>query len=321
MTARYLALRLAQMLPTVAGILLVVFLLIHLAPGDPILAIAGEHGDGPYYAFMRERFGLDRPLVEQLLIFGRRVLGGDFGMSYVQGRPAMEVILERVPATLLLMTSALVLSSVAGVVVGAWTARRPGTAGDLATGITMLTLSAAPAFWLAQLAILVFALQLGLFPVQGMTTAGSTAAGLPRLADIAWHLTLPMLVLAAQELAAIARLTRESLIDELASDYARTARAKGLAEPAVLIRHALRRALLPVVTVVGSRIGQLLGGTLIVEIVFAWPGLGRLTYSSLGARDAPVLLGIFFLGALAVVAANLITDLVYGRLDARVRYR
>lgn len=321
MTGRYIVGRLAQILPTVAGILLLVFVLIHLAPGDPILAIAGEHGDEAYYAFMRERFGLDRSLLEQLFTFGKNVLRGDFGISYVQGRPAMAVILERVPATLLLLISALLLSSIAGLLVGAWSARRPGSAGDLSATVVSLALYAAPAFWLGQLAILALALKAGFFPVQGMTGAGSSATGLTRAADIAWHLTLPVLVLAAQELAAVTRLTRGSLIEELASDYARTARAKGLAEHRVLSRHALRRALGPVVTVIGARLGQLLGGAVVIEIVFAWPGLGRLLLTSLQARDAPVLLGIFFLGALVVVLANLLTDLVYGLLDPRVRYR
>ena len=321
MTARYIAARLVQILPTVAGILLVAFLLIHLAPGDPMLALAGEHGDERYYAFMRERFGLDRSLPAQLVAFGRNVLSGDFGLSYLQGRPVMAVILERVPATLLLLGSALVLSSIAGLLIGAWTARRPGSVGDLTAGVGSLALYAAPAFWLGQLAILALGLHAGLFPVQGMTSAGSEAAGFRRVADVAWHLCLPMLVLAAQELAAVARLSRGSLIEELASDYARTARAKGLPERTVLSRHALRRALLPVVTVIGSRFGQLLGGTVVIEIVFAWPGLGRLLLTSLQARDAPVLLGIFFLGSLAVVLANLLTDLIYGLLDPRVRYR
>ena len=320
MTARYIAGRLAQTLPTVAGILLVAFLLIHLAPGDPILALAGEHGDERYYAFMRERYGLDRSLPEQLLAFGRNVLGGDFGTSYVHGRPALAVILERVPATLLLLTPALLLSSIAGLLVGAWSARRAGRFGDLCATVASLALYAAPAFWLGQLVILLLALRAGLFPVQGMTSAGSGVAGLSRAADIAWHLALPMLVLAAQELAAVARISRASLIEELATDYARTARAKGVPERTVLSRHALRRALLPVVTVIGSRLGQVLGGTVVIEIVFGWPGLGRLLLTSLQARDAPVLLGIFFLGALAVMLANLLTDLVYGLLDPRVRY-
>jgi peptide/nickel transport system permease protein len=320
-TARYAAWRLAQTLPTVFGIVLLVFLLVHLAPGDPVLALAGEHGDEGYYAFMERRFGLDRPLPERLGTFASRLLTGDVGLSYVQGRPAMTVVLERVPATLLLTATALVLSSILGLLLGLVGAAREGKPADLAITATTLGLYAAPVFWVGNLAILLLAFHLGLFPLHGMSTAGSSATGFAAAADVARHLALPALVLASQEVAAVARLTRGALLEELGKDYVRTARAKGLRERVVLARHALRRALLPVVTVIGSRASHLLGGAVIVEIVFAWPGMGRLMLTSLQARDMPILLGIFLLTALAVIVANLLTDLAYGRLDPRVRYR
>lgn len=321
MTVRYAALRLAQILPTVFGIVVLVFVLIHAAPGDPVLALAGEHGDEGYYAFMERRFGLDRPLPEQLATFGARLLTGDVGLSYVHGRPAMAVVLERVPATLLLTVTALVLSSTVGLLLGLASAAREGKTADLAITAATLGLYAAPVFWVGNLAILFLAFHLGLFPLHGMRTAGNTATGLGGAADVARHLALPALVLASQEIAAVARLTRGALLEELRKDYIRTARAKGLRERVVLARHALRRALLPVVTVIGGRLGNLLGGAVIVEIVFAWPGVGRLMLTSLQARDTPILIGIFILTSLAVITANLLTDLTYGRLDPRVSYR
>ncbi|HWB73214.1 MAG TPA: ABC transporter permease, partial [Egibacteraceae bacterium] len=318
---RYVGWRLAQLLPTVAGIVVVGFVLIHLAPGDPVLALAGEHGDAAYYAFMREKFGLDRPLPEQLLTYAGRVLRGDLGNSYVQGRSAAAVIAERLPATLLLTSTALVVSSLAGVAVGVYAAARPYGRRDVTITAGTLCLYAAPVFWVGQLSLLVLALHTGLFPVQGMTSAASTAGGVARLADIARHLTLPALVLASQELAAVARLTRVGLLDELRADHVLTARAKGLAERTVVLKHGLRRALLPVVTVIGGRVGHLISGTVVVEVVFGWPGLGRLLLAAMQSRDLPIVLGIFLLVGFSVVLANLLTDLVYGWLDPRIRYR
>lgn len=320
MNLPYLARRLLQLPPTVLGIVLVGFLLIHAAPGDPVLALAGEHGDAAYYASMRERFGLDRPLPHQLATYAVRVAGGDLGFSYVQGRAVTTVVLERAPATLLLTASALLLAILISLPLGVLAARRPHGARDLLVNAGTLGVYSAPVFWVGQLAILLLAFQLDLFPVQGMRTAGSEATGLAAARDILRHLALPALVLASQEVAALARLTRSGLVDELERDYVRTARAKGLSERAVLLRHALPRALLPVLTVVGARTGHLIAGAAVVEIVFGWPGIGRLLLTALQTRDAPVLLGLFFLVSFTVVIANLITDLVHAALDPRVRY-
>lgn len=317
----YLGRRLFQVLPTVAGILLIGFLLVHLAPGDPVVALAGDSGDEAYYAFMRQKFGLDRPLLEQLVTYAGNLLRGDLGVSYIHGRPAFEVILERLPATLLLTSTALVASSLAGVVLGAYAASRAGGLRDLSINAAALGLYAAPVFWLAQLALLVLALRLGLFPVQGMTSPGADVSGLGSLLDLARHLALPALVLAAQEVAVVARLTRTGVFEELRRDYVRTARAKGLPERRVLRKHALPRALLPVLTVIGGRVGHLVSGAIIVEVVFGWPGLGRLLLAAVQTRDTPILLGIFLLVAMSVVLTNLLTDLAYGWLDPRIRYR
>lgn len=320
MTRRYVLRRVLQLLPTTAVILLVGFLLIHLAPGDPVLALAGENGDAEYYAFVREKFGLDESLPRQLAVYAGNVLSGDLGTSYVQGRPVAQIIAERLPATLLLTGTALLLSTVVGVAVGVFTATRRRRWPDVTVTLATLAMYAAPVFLVGQLAILLLALRAGWFPVQGMTDARSSATGVARALDVGHHLVLPALALASQEVAAVARLARVGLLDELARDHIRTARAKGVGERSVVLRHALRRAMLPVVTVLGGRVGHLVAGAVVVEVVFGWPGLGRLLVTAMQARDAPIVLGVFLLVAVTVVMANLLTDLVYAWLDPRVRY-
>jgi peptide/nickel transport system permease protein len=321
MTGGFVLRRLLQVAPTVAGILLVSFLLLHVAPGDPVIAIAGEHGDAAYYAAMRQRFGLDRPLPEQLATYAFRVASGDLGFSYVQGRSAGAVIAERIPATLLLTGSAMLLAVAGAIPLGAIAARRPHGGRDVSISALALGLYSTPVFWVAQLAILLVAVRLGLAPVQGMVTAGRDMSGLAHALDVLRHLALPALVLASQELATLVRLTRSGVIDELTRDHVRTARAKGVGERSVLIRHALPRALLPAITVIGARAGHLIAGAAVVEIVFGWPGTGRLLVAALQTRDTPVLLGLFLVISLAVVLANIVTDLAYAAVDPRIRLR
>lgn len=319
MTGSYLLRRVIQLLPAVLGIVLLGFALVHAAPGDPILALAGEDGDAAYYAAMRERFGLDQPLLLQMWTYVRNVLSGDLGTSFAQGRPVLELIAGRLPATLLLTGSALVISTVVGVGMGAFTARRAHRVGDVAVNSVMLTAHAAPAFWLGQLALLAFAGGLGWFPVQGMSDARQQLTGFTAVLDVGHHLILPALVLASSQIALITRLTRTSLLTEMTSPHVRTARAKGLTMRRVIYVHALRRALLAAVTVIGGRIGHLLAGTVVVEVVFGWPGIGRLLLTAMQSRDHPVLLGVFLMVALSVVVANLLTDLAYGWIDPRIR--
>ena len=321
MNGRFVVSRLLQVIPTIAGIVLVGFLLIHIAPGDPILTLAGEHGDAEYYAFMRHHFGLDQPLVTQLGTYFVRVAHGDFSFSYVYGRTTFDVIAERAPATLLLTGAALVLALVVAVPLGAFAARRPLGTRDFAINTVTLGLYSAPVFWIGQIMVLLFALRWGLAPAQGMSEAGSNAGGVSATMDVMRHLALPAIALALQEIAVLARLTRSRLVDELARDHIRTARAKGLSERAVLWRHALPRVLMPVVTVVGARAGHLIAGAVIVEIVFGWPGMGRLLLASLQSRDTPVLLGLFFLVSFTVVLMNLVTDIVHASLDPRISLR
>ena len=319
MTPRYLLWRLAQVVPAVAGILVIAFVAVHTAPGDPVLALAGEHGDAAYYAFIRAKFGLDRPLPEQLVVYAGRVVSGDLGLSFVHGRPVAAVIAERLPATLLLIGTALALSTTTGVAIGILAARRAGRPTDLALRTGALLGHAMPSFWLAQMAAIVLAVGTGWFPVQGLTDARRAFTGWRYALDVTHHLVLPALVLAAGEFALTTRLTRSGLLEALATDYARTARAKGLPERGV-VHHALRNALLQIVTVIGGRAGLIVTGAVLVETVFAWPGLGQLLLSSIQTRDVPVLLGLFLLASLAVIVANLVTDLAYAWLDPRIRY-
>lgn len=312
--------RLLQVAPTVAGIVVLGWLLMELAPGDPLLAIAGESGDEAYYAMMRERYALDDPLHLRFLTFAGNVLAGDLGDSYLHGRPAMEVILERLPATALLAAASLAISTPLGLGLGLFAASRRRGLGEVLTTTATLGLYAAPVFWVGQLALLLFAYRLGWFPVQGLRSAGGPT-GLAGVLDLLRHLALPALVLASQELAVVARLTRLSVRENLDADHVLVARGKGVPERLVRRRHALRPALLPIATVLGTRVGQLLSGAVIVEVVFSWPGIGRLLLTAMQTRNAPIVLGVFLLVAASVVLANLLTDLSYTRLDPRVRLR
>ncbi len=318
---RYVLRRVVQAVPLLLGVLVVNFLLIHLAPGDPIYLLGGDGGDEAYFAVMRAKYGLDQPLPTQLGLYLLGILQGEFGVSFAYARPVSEVIFARLPPTLLLMGVSLALSTVVGVWLGLLCARQPRSAVDRSVLLATLLGYGCPAFWLGQLLVLLFAVRLGWFPVQGMVDARQGHEGLARLADIARHLVLPVATLSVLHLALVTRLTRTGLREELAKDYVRTARAKGLPLATVMNRHALRNALLPVVTVVGGHVGALLTGAVLTEIIFAWPGLGRLLYDATLSRDYPLLMSIFLVASVSVIVANLLTDLVYGALDPRVRLR
>lgn len=320
MSGRYVLRRLAQLVPSVLGIVLLGFVLLQLAPGDPILALAGTDGDAEYYARMRDRFGLDDPVLVQLGSYVRNALTGELGVSFTQGRPVTAVILERVPATLLLTGTALAVSTVLGIGLGVFAARHPHGLLDVATSTASLTFFAAPSFWLGQLALLGLAGGLGWFPVQGMSSARGVDGTIATVLDVVHHLALPALVLASQQVALLSRVTRTAMLEEARLPHVRTARAKGLTSRRVAYVHTLRRALLPATTLVGGRVGHLLAGTVVVEVVFGWPGLGRLLVTAIQSRDQPVILGMFLLVSFAVVVANLLTDLAYGLLDPRIRH-
>ncbi|MFM9886361.1 MAG: ABC transporter permease [Burkholderiales bacterium] len=317
----YVARRFAQLLPIVLVIIVVNFFLIRLAPGDPIVYIIG---DAPVseeaVAELRRKLGLDGPLLQQLGIYLANVTRGDFGYSYVSRAPVLDVIGARLPATLLLMITQYVLAIAAGILLGVISARRQGSALD--TTVTLLSVVgyAVPVFWLGQMLMLVFAAKLGLFPAQGMMSLRYDMSPIDKAIDIAHHMVLPTVTLAFFNLALIARLTRSNMLQVLRLEYVVFARSKGLSERVVIYRHALRNALLPVVTIIGINVKTLITGAVLTETVFAWPGLGRLTFDAIYARDYPVLMAMFVLVGFLVVIANLITDIAYAALDPRIRY-
>lgn len=321
MTTSFVVRRLLQLIPAVAGIVVLTFILIHAAPGDPIDALASEGGSQEYLDSLRTDYGLDQPLPQQLLAYAGQVVKGDFGTSIIKGLPVSEVVRSRLQPTLLLTGTALGLSTLFALFLGQQAARRPFGAFDAALRTSTLILYAMPAFWLAQLAILTVALRVDWIPVQGFTDAKGQYTGTDHVLDIARHLVLPSLVLAASEVALLTHVARTGLLQEIGKDYARTARAKGLTESRIISHHALRNVALPVVTIIGSRAGFLLSGAVVVETVFAWPGLGTLLVESARAQDHPVVLALVIMVALSVAVANLATDLVYGWVDPRVRHR
>jgi peptide/nickel transport system permease protein len=320
-TRRYLVRRLLQVVPTVLGIVTLTFLLVHLSPGDPALEFAGEGADQAQIDAARSYLGLDRPLPQQYLTYAGRVLRGDLGTSFAKRQPVTEVIALRLPATILLTGTALALSTAVGIALGLLAARRPGSAADGATNTVALVAYSLPSFWVAQVVILFVALKAGLLPTGGMNTARAGYTGLSATVDTARHLVLPALVLSLSEVALLARVTRSGLLMQSGKDYLRAARAKGLSERATLLRHAFPNALLPVITVVGGRVGFLVSGAVLVETVFAWPGLGRLIVEAGQSGDHPVILGMVLLISFAVIVVNLVTDLVYAWVDPRIRYR
>ncbi|HEV8439471.1 MAG TPA: ABC transporter permease [Methylomirabilota bacterium] len=307
----------------VAGAIVLNFLLIHIAPGDPALMLAGEAGGTSEETLrqIRAEFGLDRPLMVQLGVYGGRLVLGDFGYSYFYRRPVLELIRERVPATLLVALPALGLAAALGITFGTLVARRPTSLWSHALSVFSLIGYSMPVFWTGIMLLLIFSVHLGWLPSHGMQTVGVAGGWWERTADVAWHMILPVAALGTIFVALYSRLTRASMLEVLPADFVRTARAKGLGEARVVAVHALRNALLPVITVAGIQLGQALAGTVLVETVFSWPGMGRLAFESILRRDYPLLLGILFVSSLAVIVFNLLTDIGYGLLDPRIRHR
>lgn len=320
MTAGYVLRRLAQAVVTMVGVVVVTFVLVQLAPGDAADTLGAE-ASPEYVSQLRTDLRLDRPLPEQLVAYGARAVRGDLGVSFSQrGRPVTSVIGDYLPNTLLLMGTVVVFSSALGVALAVRAAKRPRGAFDSTTSLASLLGFALPGFWLGQMAILLLGLHLRLFPVGGMTDPRQTYTGFDHLVDVGIHLSLPVLVLAAGEVAMVFRITRIGVLQEREKDYIRTALAKGIPADRVLSEHALRNALLPLVTVLGARVGFLFSGAVLVERLFAWPGVGTLLVSSAELRDRPVVLGIVVVASFALVATTFLTDMVYALVDPRIRY-
>ena len=318
---RFILTRLLQAIPVVLGVVVLNFLLLQLAPGDAATVLAGEAGGAPpeYVEQLRARFGLDKPVLVQLGLYLKNILLLDLGFSFRNNAPVLELILCRLWPTLLLMGATLVISVGGGVILGVVAALGVRTWRDHLISIAAVIAYATPLFWIGLMLILVFSIRLNWFPTSGMEDVVAFNEGWARVVDIAHHLVLPTVTLSLFYLALYTRLMRATVLEQRGAEYATTARAKGLTERAITMRHVLRNALLPVVTMAGVQVGALLGGSVVVETVFAWPGLGQLAYQSLFARDFNLLLGIFFLSACLVVIVNIIVDVIYVLLDPRIR--
>lgn len=323
---RFVGTRLCKAAAVMLGVVVVNFFLIRLAPGDPAEILAGESGSGDaaIVAELRQRFGLDQPVLGQLWIYLKGVLHLDLGYSYRNHVAVLELVLDRLPATLLLMASAFAVSLVLGVALGALAARarylRKRQWLDSAIVSAALVLYATPLFWLSLLGIIVFSVSLDWLPAFGMEQVGADHTGLARALDIAWHLVLPTCSLAAFFVAVYARLTRASMLEVMAMDFVKTAKAKGVGAGRVLRVHVLRNAVMPVVTFAGIQLGQLAGGALLTETVFSWPGIGRLMFDALMQRDYQLLLGVFLVTSGLVVVFNFVADVVRALLDPRIGF-
>ncbi len=318
---RYVVRRLLQAVPVVLGVVVLNFLLLQLAPGDAATVLAGEAGGAPleYIQQLRQRFGLDQPVPVQLVHYVKNILTLDLGYSFRNASPVLPLILARLWPTLLLMGTALFISVVGGVVLGLLAAVWVRSWKDHVISVVAIIAYAMPLFWVGLMLILLFSVKLGWLPTSGMEDAAAFYEGWERVIDIARHLILPSITLALFYIALYARMMRATMLDQRGLEYVTTARAKGLTEKQITLRHMLRNALLPVVTVAGVQVGSLLGGSVVVESVFAWPGLGQLAFQSLFARDLNLLLGIFFISSCLVVAVNILVDVIYLLLDPRIR--
>jgi peptide/nickel transport system permease protein len=306
--------------PTMLAIVVLNFLLLRLAPGDAADVIAGESGFATpeTMALLRRSLGLDLPILQQLLAYLGNLAHFSLGFSARYNMPVAELIAQRLPSTLLLMGSALTLAFLIGLLLGVFMALRAGTVLDRAIAVAVTLFYSIPGFWIALMLIVLFSVKLGWLPSGGTETIGAGYRGLEALTDRLRHLALPALSLALFFIAIYARVTRAAMLEVAGLDYVRTARAKGLGPVRIALRHVLRNALLPVTTLAGIHAGGVLGGAVVVETVFSWPGLGRLAFEAVGRRDYGVLLGILLLSSGVVILVNMLVDLLQAWLDPRI---
>jgi peptide/nickel transport system permease protein len=306
--------RILATVPVMAVVAVIVFLMLHLSPGDPAAILAGDQATSADIAAIRSRLGLDRPLLQQFLLWVGQLLGGDLGTSIYLNRPVLGLILERVEPTLALAVSTMVFAVLLAVPMGVLAAWRAGTWVDQAIMALSVVAFSVPVFLIGQGLVVGFALTFEWLPVQGFVSIRDDAAAFAR------HLVLPTMSLGLVYMALLARITRATMLDVLNEDFIRTARAKGLAEPRVLVLHALKNASVPIVTTIGLGIALLIGGVVVTESVFAIPGIGRLTIEAVLQRDYPVIQGVILVVAGVYVLVNLGIDLTYSALDPRIRY-
>ncbi len=303
-------------LPVLLGISAVVFVMLKLVPGDPAIALLGPQAEPKEIEMLRKAWGLDQPIPRQYLIWFSHAMRGDLGQSLEQRAPVSTLVLARFRNTAILTFASVLISCAVGLTAGVVSATKPYSIFDRLSMVLALFGNSMPAFWLGLVLILAFSLGLGWFPVSGMQSIRGEGGVL----DLLHHLILPAITLGGATTAIVARLTRSSMLEVIRQDYVRTARAKGLDEPRVVLAHALRNALLPVVTVVGLQVGLLLGGAVLTETVFSWPGVGLQLYRAISTRDIPLIQGSVLLIAVTFVFINLLVDVLYAWLDPRIRY-
>jgi peptide/nickel transport system permease protein len=318
--ARYLGYRILLAIPVVLGIVVLNFFLIHLAPGDAASVLAGESGAATpeYMVQLRHKFGLDLPMSTQFWVYLVNMLHMDLGYSFRNDSPVLSLIFDRMVPTGLLMLTAFGAALVIGTLLGLVAATGRNSWRDGVISLVSLVAYATPGFWLGLMMIVVFSIRLTWFPTSGYDTVGAFNEGWAEVWDVGRHLVMPAVALALFYLALYARVMRASVLEQAGMDYVTTARAKGQTERRVMLGHVLRNALLPVVTMAGVQAGNLIGGSIVVETVFGWPGIGTLAFDALQSRDLNLLLGIFFISACLVVVVNLMVDLIYVCLDPRI---
>jgi peptide/nickel transport system permease protein len=319
--AKYLARRFIQIVATLVVIVIINFALLHSTPGDlvDVLASESQASDPQYLIRLRHELGLDLPILEQLGHYILKLLSLDLGYSYRNNTSVLDLILSRLPATLLLMVTAVLLAFGLGTVLGAVAARRLNSFADALISVTSMLFYATPTFLVGLLMILLFSVTLRWLPLAGMVTAGAGFSGWGHVQDVLTHLAMPAAALSLFYVAVYTRLMRASMLEILGLDYIRTARAKGLSWRRILYRHAVRNAMLPMVTMCGLQVSSLFGGAIVVETIFGWPGMGLLAFNAVFQRDFVLLLGILFFSSLVVLVVSLVVDLLYMRLDPRIR--
>ena len=313
--------RLLKALPLLLAVVVFNFILLKLAPGDAAEVLAGESGASTpeYLAELRARFGLDRPVYIQLGHYVWKLAQLDLGYSFRHNQSVLQLILGRLPATLLLMVSGVLLAVSLGAYLGVMASRKVNSVRDNLISLFAMLAFATPVFWMGLMMIVLFSVHLGWLPSSGMETIAADHHGFARVLDVARHMIMPVATLSLFYVALYTRIMRASMLEVFNQDYVTTARAKGLSEQRITLRHVLRNALLPVVTLVGVQIGGMLGGSVLVETVFSWPGLGRLAFEAVFQRDLNLLLGILLLCSFVVIIANIAVDLAYSWLDPRIR--
>lgn len=320
---RLVAQRLLKAIPLLLAIVICNFVLLKLAPGDAAEVLAGEAGAGTveYLAELRTRFGLDQPVYVQLWHYIVKLATLDLGFSFRHNQTVLSLILDRLPATLLLMFSGMGLAVVVGAILGVLASQRVNQLRDNIISVFAILSFSVPVFWLGLMLIVVFSVNLGWFPAGGMETMASGKHGVVRMLDILHHMVMPVTTLGLFYVALYTRVMRASMLEVFNQDFVTTARAKGLSERRITFRHVFRNALLPMVTLVGVQFGALLGGSVLVETVFSWPGLGRLAFEAVFQRDINLLLGILLMCSILVVLSNILVDVMYSQLDPRIRIR